>query len=208
PEREEATRSLELSSDHLLIIEGVLTPTRRVLPDWKPDDSSGGGGSSSPTTNPLMLPDDALCLKVGAAFIEANKTGSNVHVTLTESELWILRERVDSQARIGNSPVGMEIKTQVYDALLSITNSRAANDMMEETGMTDGDVEEPDADAGREAMDAVTNPWGEEGRQEEDEQDADQQGDLRERDQQYWEGEHNADTSEDADTGKKSRKKP
>lgn len=142
-EKEEATRPLELSSDHLLVIEGVLTPTRRVLPDWKPDGGSGGGQMIA-MANIEMLPDERLCLKVGAAWNEANRTGNNVDVTLTESELWILRERVDSQARVGNAPVGVEIKAMVYEALLSIADARAVNGVMEAAGVREGDVEEPE----------------------------------------------------------------
>ncbi len=120
-------------------VESCLSPSQFIARD---DAQS----ASSPTRE--------MCLKVGAALLEALNTQKYVAVTFTEQELWVLRERVDIYASQGtNTRLGLEIKKKLYEAMLSIDVERGAGAVLAglsiSEGASDGQM------SGKEVHDAV-----------------------------------------------------
>ena len=90
----------------LILIEGELSPTERV-------------GTSEKPGRFRMAPDEEMCLKVGGGLIAVGE--GKVEVTWTETELWILRERVSITAASGGNPrAGYDLKRMVYEELLAL----------------------------------------------------------------------------------------
>ena len=106
---EEPCRTVDLELTELVCIEHTLTP------------SEVAGGAA-------LLASRDLCLKIATALLEALKRRVPISVSLTESELWLLRERCSIYTSQGaNADLGLVIKSKLYEAILSISNERAAD---------------------------------------------------------------------------------
>ena len=69
---------------------------------------------------PKCIPTKRLCMAIGSAWMEALASNNEVGIALTEQDLWILRERVNLGATIGQERVGQTIKTKLYQALQAV----------------------------------------------------------------------------------------
>ncbi len=135
----EASRSLDLALPELVLIESCLSPTEMANREER---------------FAAAAPDRDMCLKVAAALLEASEREARIAVSFGESELWILRERVDIYASQGtNNRLGLDIKQKVYQALLSITNERAAGAFF--AGVPTAAVVAPERISGEEMNDAL-----------------------------------------------------
>ena len=140
----EASRNLDLEVSELMWIESCLTPSQMAAVDG-PHPSEG--------------PDQIMCLKVGTALLEALGAETLIAVSFTEDELWLLRERVDIYASQGaNTRLGLGIKVKVYQALLSISNERAAGAVL--SGLPGAGIHSEEAMSSKGINDAVRQ-WSE-----------------------------------------------
>ena len=108
---------IEFGLDQLLILESMLTPSEVSL--------------DKPEPLPLGVPIKELCLKIGSALVQAAK-GQRVPLVLTETECWILRERVSIFTTVGtNQQEGLEIKLLLYKLLLEYAAEREVGTLLE-----------------------------------------------------------------------------
>lgn len=101
-----------LLPNEVLLIESVLSPTELV------------GHADSPP-----LPTKEMCLKLGSALYEMTSRAqgtetttppATLEVVFTDQELWILRERLNIFAVLGDdTSIGVRLKTKIYEELRS-----------------------------------------------------------------------------------------
>ena len=137
------SRIIELEIAELICIEHALSPSQAVTGS----NEAGAAGPGKET-----------CLKIGTAILEALGNRSRpVGISFTDDELWLMRERVSIYTSQGaNADLGLVIKAKLYQALLSIGNTRAAQAALGGV-VTD---EEPDgAEMSREEVDDAVRRW-------------------------------------------------
>lgn len=67
-----------------------------------------------------------LLLRIGSVIVELQQdTGSEVYTSITEKELWTLRECIETSARIGDAKVGLNLKFKVHKALQNFAVAQA-----------------------------------------------------------------------------------
>lgn len=90
-----------------------------------------GNGEASP------YPD--LLLKILSAFLEADPAGTPVVVSMTQSDLWVIREVAKSSVSVGSEKVGLNLLTKVARGLLSVTAHGEIQALVDKMGETDQD---------------------------------------------------------------------
>ncbi|MBI4218981.1 MAG: hypothetical protein HY682_02480 [Chloroflexi bacterium] len=175
---EETTRNLDLDLAELICIESCLAPSQA---------GKSGVDAAGPS------PSRETCLKIGAAILESLSTQQPIGLSLTEDELWILRERVSVYTSQGASTdLGLVLKSKVYQALLSIDNTRAADTVLGDLGTADEDV---DSGMTREEVDDAIRRWQ-------------RNGNRRRSEPGRRTGTNNADSGPEDEAGTKTPSKP
>lgn len=99
--------AIELTPLEGLFLSDALSMFTQGPPDAMP-------GQASP------YPD--LLLKVGGAVLETQKRKAPVTISLTISELWMIREVAKSSVVVGNERVGLALLTKVYEGIRALTS--------------------------------------------------------------------------------------
>ena len=104
-----ATHMLELSEDEIYLID------QYVHNDDTDDDRR--------IAKPLLR-------RVGGAWLSLldNSDQQVVSVSVTEREVWLLRERVPVMAMIGQKPTGLGLKKKIYRLLIQYDTERESNE--------------------------------------------------------------------------------